>query len=411
MGTSVDSKIKSLMESKQVKTGTKVSKAAAVPESVESDADEDGADSDIMEDGDDDNDMNDIDEEDGEGDGDAGSDVDEDGMDVDEDEEEDGENDGDIEEEDEEEEEDPYAKHRIADSDEETEQIRDIQRKETKKTKREAAAKDKMLKAWEALQSAQTFESLSLSRPLLKALADLGFQHPTAIQSQTIPMALAGKGSSMQLQKLVFSLLILICALDICGSATTGSGKTAAFVLPILERLLYRDTRVAAIRVLVLAPTRELAVQCHSVVEKFAKYTNGITAALVSGGMSLKKQEVELSHRPDILVATPGRVVDHLLNTKAFGLDDLEILVIDEADRLMELGFAEQLEQIVKLCPVNRQTLLFSATMTERVNKLIGMSLKEPARVSVDPLFQVAKKLHQEFIRVRMAKGTSSKHN
>lgn len=192
---------------------------------------------------------------------------------------------------------------------------------------------------------------------------------------------------------------------DICGSATTGSGKTAAFLLPILERLLYRDTRVAAIRVLILTPTRELAGQCHSVVEKLAKYTNGISAALVSGGLALKKQEVELSHRPDIIVATPGRVVDHLLNTKAFGLDDLEILVIDEADRLMELGFAEQIDQIVKLCPVSRQTLLFSATMTERVNKLIGMSLKEPARVNVDPLFQVAKRLHQEFVRVRMAKG------
>ena len=180
-----------------------------------------------------------------------------------------------------------------------------------------------------------TFEELHLSRPILKALAEIGFQHPTPIQEQAIPIALRGQ--------------------DICGSAVTGSGKTAAFVLPILERLLYRDVKVRVIRVLILTPTRELAIQCHGVITKLAKYTNGIRAALIAGtnriplnvyvyssnsfsfafigGMPLKQQELELQSNPDIVVATPGRIVDHILNTKSFGLEDLEILVLDEADR------------------------------------------------------------------------------
>jgi ATP-dependent RNA helicase DDX27 len=188
---------------------------------------------------------------------------------------------------------------------------------------------------------------------------------------------------------------------DICASAITGSGKTAAFILPILERLLYRNTSMRCTRVLILMPTRELAVQCHSVITNLSKYTNGISAALVTGGMSSKKQEAELRQIPDIIVATPGRVLDHVLNTRGVDLGDIEILVLDEADRLLELGFMEQLEQVVKSCPVSRQTMLFSATMTDKVDELASLSLKNPARLSVDPMFQVARKLVQEFVRVR----------
>jgi ATP-dependent RNA helicase DDX27 len=295
--------------------------------------------------------------------------------------------------------------------------IRAIQKKETRKEKRLKAQKKEDLIS--PFMNSVTFEALQLSRPILKALSELGFNNPTPIQMQTIPAALKGQ--------------------DICGSAVTGSGKTAAFVLPILERLLYRDTRVPVTRVLILMPTRELAVQyvhtihlsllvvnskdyvrCHSVIEKMSKYLGGLTAALVTGGMQVKLQEAELAHRPDIIVATPGRVVDHLLNTKSFGLEDIEILVIDEADRyallcaactdavltfvgisLLELGFNDQLEQIVKMCPRNRQTMLFSATMTGKVEELIDMSLRQATKVSVDPMGSVAKNLTQEFIRVR----------
>lgn len=250
-------------------------------------------------------------------------------------------------------------------------ELRDITRKATKK--QEALVNQ--------LQELATFDQLRLSRPLLKALAEMGFTKPTPVQMNTIPPALKGR--------------------DICASAITGSGKTAAFILPILERLLYRNTAIKSTRVLILMPTRELAVQCHSVITNLAKYTNGITAALVTGGMSLKKQEMDLRSIPDIIVATPGRVLDHVLNTRSFDLGGIEILVLDEADRLLELGFMDQLEQVVKSCPPSRQTLLFSATMTGKVDELASLSLNNPARLALDPMFQVARKLTQEFVRVR----------
>lgn len=254
---------------------------------------------------------------------------------------------------------------------ESTKELRDITRKASKK----------QLDLVNQLQEMTTFDQLRLSRPLLKALSEMGFTKPTPVQMNTIPPALKGR--------------------DICASAITGSGKTAAFILPILERLLYRNANARITRVLILMPTRELAVQCHSVITNLAKYTNGITAALITGGMNAKKQEMDLRAIPDIIVATPGRVLDHILNTRSFDLGDIEILVLDEADRLLELGFTEQLEQIIKSCPPSRQTLLFSATMTAKVDDLASLSLKNPARLSVDPMFQVARKLTQEFVRVR----------
>jgi ATP-dependent RNA helicase DDX27 len=228
---------------------------------------------------------------------------------------------------------------------------------------------------------AESFDELNLSRPLLKAISELGYHQPTPIQQQTLPVALNGR--------------------DVCASAITGSGKTAAFVLPILERLLYRDQRVPSTRVLILVPTRELAVQCNAVIESLSKYTNQIRTCLVTGGMSMAAQQAELRTFPDIIVATPGRLIDHLRNTQSFGLEGIEILVLDEADRLLEMGFIEEVEEIVKMCPKSRQTMLFSATMTEQVDKLIKLSLHEPVRISVDPMGQLARKLVQEFIRIK----------
>ncbi|CAO3595231.1 unnamed protein product [Absidia cylindrospora] len=226
----------------------------------------------------------------------------------------------------------------------------------------------------------QSFASMNLSRPILKGLANLGFIKPTDIQARTIPVALLGK--------------------DICGGAVTGSGKTAAFVVPILERLLYRPRQQASTRVLILCPTRELAAQVHSVAVKLAGYTD-ITFSLCVGGLSVKQQEADLKLKPDVVVATPGRLIDHIRNSMGFGLDRSEILVMDEADRMLEDGFADELGEIIKSCPPSRQTMLFSATMTDNVDQLVRMSLKNPVRLFVDKSNQAATRLIQEFVRIR----------
>ncbi|OMJ25663.1 ATP-dependent RNA helicase DRS1 [Smittium culicis] len=228
-----------------------------------------------------------------------------------------------------------------------------------------------------------SFTNMNLSRPIMKGLSLLGFVAPTPIQSKTIPVGLMGK--------------------DICGSAVTGSGKTVAFLVPILERLLFRPSKVALTRVLILAPTRELAMQCHNVAVKLSTFTD-IRSSLIVGGLSIKVQESELRERPDIVIATPGRLIDHARNSASFTLDNIEILIMDEADRMLEDGFKEELTEIVNYCPKKRQTMLFSATMTDNINDLIRMSLNRPVRLMVDPPKQTSNRLVQEFVRVRMGK-------
>ena len=158
----------------------------------------------------------------------------------------------------------------------------------------------------------QGFDTMSLCRPILKALSSMNFHQPTQIQSRAIPVALQGK--------------------DIVGSAVTGSGKTAAFMIPVLERLSYRSRTIAKTRVLILTPTRELAMQCFSVATKLAQFTD-VKFTLCVGGLSVKAQEVELRKGPDVVIATPGRFIDHVRNSQGFVPDGVEILVIDEADR------------------------------------------------------------------------------
>ncbi|KAI0695597.1 DEAD-domain-containing protein [Cytidiella melzeri] len=230
-----------------------------------------------------------------------------------------------------------------------------------------------------------SFVTMNLSRPLLKSISALGFSKPTPIQAATVPVALLGK--------------------DVVGNAVTGSGKTAAFIIPMVERLLYRDRgkNAAATRCLVLVPTRELGVQCYEVGTKLATFTD-IRFCLIVGGLSLKAQEVALRARPDIIIATPGRLIDHIRNTPSFTLDTLDILVLDEADRMLSDGFADELAEIVKSCPVSRQTMLFSATMTDSVDQLVKMSLNKPVRLFVDPKRTTARGLVQEFVRVRAGK-------
>ncbi|WVZ90197.1 hypothetical protein U9M48_036523 [Paspalum notatum var. saurae] len=233
---------------------------------------------------------------------------------------------------------------------------------------------------------ANSFLELNLSRPLVRACEALGYQKPTPIQAACIPLALTGR--------------------DICGSAITGSGKTAAFSLPVLERLLFRPKRVPAIRVLILTPTRELAAQVHSMIEKLAQFTD-IRCCLIVGGLSTKVQEVALRSMPDIVVATPGRIIDHVRNSLSVGLEDLAVVILDEADRLLELGFSAEIQELIRLCPKRRQTMLFSATMTEEIDELIKLSLNKPVRLEADPSLKRPATLTEEFVRIRRARESN----
>ncbi|KAK6332026.1 nucleolar DEAD-box protein required for synthesis of 60S ribosomal subunit [Orbilia javanica] len=225
-----------------------------------------------------------------------------------------------------------------------------------------------------------TFQQMNLSRPILRGLGHINFTTPTAIQSRTIPIALLAR--------------------DIVGGAVTGSGKTAAYMVPILERLLYRPKKVPQTRVVILTPTRELAIQVHSVAVKLAAFTD-IKFSLAVGGLSLKAQEAELRQRPDIVIATPGRFIDHMRNSASFHTDGIEILVLDEADRMLEDGFADELDEILKTLPKSRQTMLFSATMTDSVDKLVRVGMQKPVRLLVDSKKSTVATLTQEFIRIR----------
>ncbi|KAH1042359.1 hypothetical protein GYH30_024585, partial [Glycine max] len=180
---------------------------------------------------------------------------------------------------------------------------------------------------------------------------------------------------------------------DICGSAITGSRKTAAFALPTLERLLFRPKRMRAIRVLILTPTRESWQSIHSMIEKLAQFTD-IRCCLVVGGLSTKVQEAALRTMPDIVVATPGRMnmIDHLRNAMSVDLDDLAVLIHDEADRLLELGFSAEIQEL---------NMLFSSTMTEEVDELIKLSLPKPLRLSADPSTKRPATLTEEVVRIR----------
>lgn len=200
------------------------------------------------------------------------------------------------------------------------------------------------------------FQDMRLSRPVLKALDDLGFRTPTPIQGAAIPIALRGR--------------------DVCGCAKTGSGKTVAFLIPLVERLLYAPHSLEAsdcsIRALILSPTRELAVQLFEVCQSLCRFAPRLRVGLAVGGLDLREQQSQLRRTPpDILVATPGRLVDHIRNSPSFTLANVVMLILDEADRMLDDGFLEQMKDILRQCPPSRrQTLLFSATMTENVRRL-----------------------------------------
>ncbi|XP_016040946.2 probable ATP-dependent RNA helicase DDX27 [Erinaceus europaeus] len=225
-----------------------------------------------------------------------------------------------------------------------------------------------------------SFQDMNLSRPLLKAITVMGFKQPTPIQKACIPVGLLGK--------------------DICACAATGTGKTVAFALPVLERLIYKPRQAPVTRVLVLVPTRELGIQVHSVTKQLAQFCN-ITTCLAVGGLHVKSQEAALRAAPDILIATPGRLIDHLHNCPSFHLSSIEVLILDEADRMLDEYFEEQMKEIIRMCSHHRQTMLFSATMTDEVKDLASVSLKNPVRIFVNSNTDVAPFLRQEFVRIR----------
>lgn len=245
-----------------------------------------------------------------------------------------------------------------------------------------AAAIADFFEAPEEKVSHVTFQSLELSRPVLKGLANLGYTKPSPIQASSIPISLLGK--------------------DIVAGAVTGSGKTAAYMIPIIERLLYKPNKISSTRVIVLAPTRELAIQVCDVGKKIARFIPNVNFGLAVGGLNLRQQEQQLKSRPDIVVATPGRLIDHIRNSASFSIDNLEILVMDEADRMLEEGFQAELTEILSLIPKHkRQTMLFSATMNTKIQDLIQLSLNKPVRIMIDPPKAAATKLVQEFVRIR----------
>ncbi|KAF8229517.1 ATP-dependent rRNA helicase RRP3 [Tricholoma matsutake] len=219
-----------------------------------------------------------------------------------------------------------------------------------------------------------TFKSLGLIDPLLQAVEQVGYKTPTDIQSEALPHALQGR--------------------DIIGVASTGSGKTAAFALPILQKL-WEDPK--GLFACVLAPTRELAYQISEQFESLGS-AMGVRCAVVIGGMDMPTQAIALARRPHVVVATPGRLLDHLEKTKGFSLRGIKFLVLDEADRLLDMDFGPSIDKILKLIPTERTTYLFSATMTSKVAKLQRASLSNPVRVEISAKYQTVATLLQYYL-------------
>lgn len=209
-----------------------------------------------------------------------------------------------------------------------------------------------------------TFLTLNLSESIVKATEEQGYTTPTSIQAQAIPIVLQGK--------------------DLLASAQTGTGKTAAFILPLLQRLS-KQSRASSnqVRVLVLAPTRELAAQIHESVLQYGRYLT-IRSAVVFGGVKINPQMQKLRSGVEILIATPGRLLD-LFQQRAIRFDQIDTLVLDEADRMLDMGFIHDIKRIVSCVPKKRQTLLFSATFSKEICQLAKDFLNNPTEISVTP--------------------------
>ena len=225
-----------------------------------------------------------------------------------------------------------------------------------------------------------SFSQLSLAPSLARAVADMGYETMTPIQEQAIPVVLEGR--------------------DVMGAAQTGTGKTAAFSLPLIQRMLKHENASTSparhpVRALVLLPTRELADQVAQQVKAYAKYTQ-IRSAVVFGGMDMKPQTIELKAGVEILVATPGRLLDHI-EAKNCVLNQVEYVVLDEADRMLDIGFLPDLERILSFLPKQRTTLLFSATFSPEIRRLSSSYLQNPVTIEVARPNQTASTVKQHF--------------
>ena len=211
--------------------------------------------------------------------------------------------------------------------------------------------------------AALSFADLGLSEDVLRAVADVGYEHPTPIQSQAIPHVFSGR--------------------DVLGCAQTGTGKTASFTLPMIDMLSEGRTRARMPRSLIIGPTRELATQVAENFDEYGKY-HKLTTALLIGGVSFADQDRRIDRGVDVLIATPGRLLDHFERGKVL-LNDIKILVIDESDRMLDMGFIPDVERIVGLMPRKRQTLFFSATMPPEIRRLADAFLVDPKEITVTP--------------------------
>ena len=220
------------------------------------------------------------------------------------------------------------------------------------------------------------FSDLNLNKPILKAIFEKNFETPTEIQRKTIPLVLAKK--------------------DLIATAQTGTGKTAAFILPILQLLFHKQNNSEekkTIRSLIISPTRELANQIYEETVAFAKYT-GLKSAVVYGGTSVDAQEKIINEGLDILIATPGRLLD-LCNQDIIDLNSVEILVLDEADLMLDMGFIDDIKKISRLCSEEKQTIMFSATMPFSVLRFAERILSNPERVEIEQENKPTKKIKQ----------------
>lgn len=231
-----------------------------------------------------------------------------------------------------------------------------------------------------------SFDSLGLSDPIMKAIADKGYTSPSPIQAKAIPAVLSGK--------------------DVMAAAQTGTGKTAGFTLPLLE-LLAKGNRPQSnqARALVLTPTRELAAQVNESIVTYGKHLP-LTANVVFGGVKINPQMMKLRRGTDILVATPGRLLD-LFNQGAIKFDQLEVLILDEADRMLDMGFIHDIRKIIKVLPAKRQNLMFSATFSNDIRKLAKSIVNDPIEVSVAPPNTTAERIKQWIIPVDKARKSA----
>ncbi len=239
-------------------------------------------------------------------------------------------------------------------------------------------------------EAAVTFDDLELAPQVLQAVHEVGYTHPTPIQAQAIPLALKGR--------------------DLIGLAQTGTGKTAGFTLPIVHRLITAPLTaedgmpLRKVRALILTPTRELAAQVEESFRKYGKHSD-LRVVPIFGGVSMEPQLRALKEGVDVVVATPGRLLDHI-ERETVSLSDLEVLVLDEADRMLDMGFAPQLNRIVKEIPAFRQTLLFSATMPPEVEALARKYLRKPLLIQVGRRSQAASGVTHAIYPVAHSKKT-----